>query len=91
MERWLLDRIRQGDSPEQACGRWTRERKEPLSKDTLYRAVYERSPELVKAHFRRKGKRHRDRKKDKALGKYQIQNRKMIDDRPKEVEERSVV
>jgi len=83
-----VDRIRLGDSPEQACGRWRFENGLSLSKDTLYQAIYERSPSLVKTHFRRMGKKYRDRKKDKALGKYQIRNRKMIDGRPKEIETR---
>jgi IS30 family transposase len=91
LECWLIARIKNWDSPEQACGRWRSENGWALSKDTLYKAIYERTPELVKTHFRRKWKTYRDRKKDKALGKYQIQDRKMIDERPEEVDERKVV
>lgn len=97
LEGWLMDRIQLWDSPEQACGRWKLEKWWwwwwwwwHLSKDTLYEAVYKRFPKFVKTHFRRKGKKYRDRKKDKALGKYQIRNRKMIDSRPKEIEAREV-
>ena len=90
LEEWLVSRIRLRDSPEQACGRWRLENGWSLSKDTLYQAIYERSPGLVKTYFRRKGKKYRNRKKDKALGKYQIRNRKMIDARPKEIETREI-
>jgi IS30 family transposase len=53
----------------------------------VYLFVYEQFPELIKLYLRRKGKKYRNRKQDKILSKYQIQERRMIDNRPKEVEE----
>lgn len=64
--------------------------KEKLSKDTLYTWIYTHHPALVKKYFRRKWKRYRNRKKEQLLNpdKYQIQDRRMIDERPNEANER---
>lgn len=61
-----------------------------LSKDTIYSWIYTTHPDLVKKYFRRKWKRYRNRKKENLLGndKYQIQNRRMIDERPEIIDER---
>lgn len=61
-----------------------------LSKDTLYTWIYTTHPELVKKYFRRKWKKYRNRKKENLLNpdKYQIQDRRMIDERPKVVDTR---
>lgn len=86
-------KVRDGLSPDQVAGNWIREQKEKgiiekLSKDTVYAFIYEQAPELIKIYLRRKGKKYRNRKQEKLNGKYQVQERRMIDDRPKEVEER---
>jgi IS30 family transposase len=64
--------------------------KERLSKDTIYNWIYTNHSDLVRKYFRRKGKKYRNRKKEQILNpdKYQIQDRRMIDERPKEVHER---
>lgn len=64
--------------------------KEKLSKDTIYTWIYMTHPELVKKYFRRKWKRYRNRKQEHLLNpdKYQIQDRRMIDERPEIVDER---
>lgn len=88
--------IRDWLSPEQVAGSWIKQQEEKwmsekLSKDTVYLFVYEQSLELIKLYLRRKGKKYRNRKQDKISSKYQIQERRMIDDRPKEIEERKRV
>jgi IS30 family transposase len=60
------------------------ETNEKLSKDTIYKYIYENYPELIKKYFRRKGKKYKHNKKDK----YQLNDRIMIDDRPKIVDKR---
>lgn len=64
--------------------------KERLSKDTIYNWIYIHHSDFAKKYFRRKGKKYRNRKKEQILNpdKYQIQDRRMIDERPKEVHER---
>ncbi len=61
-----------------------------LSKDTIYSWIYTLHPDLVKKYFRRKWKRYRNRKQEHLLNpdKYQIQDRRMIDERPEMVDER---
>jgi IS30 family transposase len=64
---------------------WTKkETKEKLSKDTIHKYIYEKHPEIVKKYFRRKWKKYKFSK----LDKYQLNDRKMIDNRPKIVENR---
>ena len=85
---FLDNEIREGSSPEQVAGKWTKDTGETLSKDTVYTFIYERCPELVKMYLRRKGKHYRNRKQEKLTGKYQIWERRMIDERPNEANER---
>lgn len=63
---------------------------ERLSKDTIYTWIYTTHPDLVKKYFRRKWKKYRNRKKENLLNpdKYQIQDRRMIDERPEVVDTR---
>ncbi len=91
---YIDTKIRDGLSPDQVAGSWIKYQQEKgiiekLSKDTVYAFVYEQMPELIKIYFRRKGKKYRDRKQEKVVWKYQIQERRMIDERPKEIEERA--
>jgi len=88
LRQYIDMQIRDGLSPEQVAGSWTKKTGEKLSKDTVYRFVYEDSPELTKIYLRRKGKKYRNRKQEQIQGKYQIGERRMIDDRPKEIEKR---
>lgn len=80
--------IRDGLSPEQVAGSWKKDKGEKLSKDTVYTFIYEQAPELIKLYLRRKGKKYRNRKQEQIQWKYQIGERRMIDDRPKEIETR---
>jgi IS30 family transposase len=90
---FVVTHIKQRYSPEQVAGRWVEQQEklqkaqklhgvpEHLSKDTVYTFVYEYYPELIKQYFRRRGKKYRNRIKEKADGKYQLQQRRMIDER----------
>jgi len=64
---------------------------ETLSKDTIYTWIYTHHPDLVKKYLRRRGKKYRNRKQEQCRNpdKYQIQERKMIEERPHEVDERT--
>jgi len=84
LENFILKYIKKYWSPEQITWRWKKETKEKLSKDTIYKYIYENHPELIKKYFRRKWKKYKFSK----LDKYQLNDRKMIDNRPKIVENR---
>jgi transposase, IS30 family len=93
LANYIEEQIQKGLSPDQVAGSWVRKQKEAgiterLSKDTVYEFIYCQVPELIKTCFRRKWSKYRDRKQEKAAWKYQIQERRMIDDRPKEIDER---
>jgi len=87
LERFIVTHIKQRYSPEQVAGAWTEQQKrmywitEHLSKDTVYHFIYEHYPSLIKKYFRRKWKKYRNRIKEKADGKYQLQQRRMITER----------
>lgn len=69
-------------SPEQIAWRWKLNTNENISKDTIYKYIYENYPKYSKKYFRRKWKKYiKDRKQ-----KYQLMDRKMIDSRPEEIE-----
>ncbi len=61
---------------------WSKDTKESLCHETIYQYVYKYKPQLVKLYFRRKGKKYQHDRRSK----YQILNRRMIDDRPVDVE-----
>jgi transposase, IS30 family len=88
LETFIITQIQEWLSPEQIAWVWKKDTKENLSKDTVYSFIYEQRPELGQLYLRRKWKKYRKRKQEKIDGKYQIQERRMIDARPKEVEER---
>jgi transposase, IS30 family len=78
-------------SPEQIAGRWREETGEKLSHETLYDFVYEYfrdDPKTLKRYMRRKGKKYQSKKR---YQKYQLMDRRMIDERPAEVEKRQEV
>jgi hypothetical protein len=86
---FIVSEIKKHHSAQQVAGRWVQQQKElhglteTLSKDTVYAFVYEHYPELIKKYFRRRGKKYRDRVKEKADSKYQLKQRRMIDERNK--------
>lgn len=88
LAKYIDTQIRDGLSPEQVAGSWTKKTGEKLSKDTVYVFIYEEAPELIKFYLRRKWKKYRNRKQEQIQWKYQIGERRMIDDRPKEIEVR---
>lgn len=87
LEGYILEKIKKGWSPKQISGRWKLETGEALSKDTIYRYVYSTHRELIKKYFRRKWKKYQHGRQNK----YQIMDRRMIDERPKYIEERKEI
>ncbi len=87
LEKYILVKIEEHWSPEQIAGKWTHNTGEPICHETIYQYVYKNKPQLIKMFFRRKGKKYQHERKSK----YQIPNRRMIDERPKEVETRKDV
>lgn len=85
LERYILKYIKKYFSPDEIAGRWKSEMKESLSPDTIYKYIYENHPDLIKKYLRRWWKKYQHRRKEK----YQLEDRRMIDDRPKIVETRS--
>lgn len=72
------------------CNKGYNHSQESLSKDTIYSWIYNNHPDFVKKYFRRKWKKYRNRKNENLFNrdKYQIQNRRMVDERPEVVDER---
>jgi IS30 family transposase len=82
LAKYIVEKIEEYWSPEQIANSWKEDNKEALSHETVYQYVYKYKPELVKIYFRRKGKKYQ---KDRRA-KHQILNRRMITERPEEVE-----
>lgn len=82
--KYILSKIKQYWSPEQISWRLREKENIIISKDTIYKFIYENHPDLIKKYFRRKWKKYQ---KDRKL-KYQIMDRKIIDFRPEIVETR---
>ncbi len=59
LEKFIIENIQQYWSPEQVAGNWKTETWESLSKDTVYRYIHLRHPELIKKYFRRKWKKYK--------------------------------
>lgn len=87
VENYILNKIQQYYSPEQISWRWALKTDQRLSKDTIYSYIYNTHPELIKKFFRRKGKKYQNKRKQK----YQLDNRRMIDRRPKIIEQRTTL
>jgi IS30 family transposase len=87
LESYILEKIQQYYSPKQISWRWAIENKSPLSKDTIYSYIYNNYPELISKYFRRKWKKYQHKRKQK----YQLDNRRMIDKRPKIIEQRTTL
>ena len=87
LAKYVVDKIEEYWSPEQIANNWKQVEKESLSHETIYQYVYKYKPELVKIFFRRKGKKYQHDRKSK----HQILNRRMIDERPDDVELRKEV
>ncbi len=87
LEKYILIKIEQHWSPEQISGKWREEAQESICHETIYQFVYKYHPKLVKMYFRRKGKKYQHDRKEK----YQIKDRRMIDERPQNIELREEV
>jgi IS30 family transposase len=87
VEKYILEKIKQYYSPKQISWRWTLKTDERLSKDTIYSYIYNNYPELISKYFRRKWKKYQNKRKQK----YQLDNRRMIDRRPKVIEKRTTL
>jgi len=81
LERYILEKIKNAWSPKQISRRWMRDTGERLSKDTIYRYIYSHHKELIRKCFRRKWKRYCNHRGNRFNEKYQIMNRRMIDER----------
>ena len=84
LETFILKYTKKYWSPEQIAGRYREETNKSLSKDTIYKFIYQNHPELIKKYFRRKWKKYQHKRRER----YQLNDRKMIEYRPKEVETR---
>lgn len=87
LEKYILDSIQKYYSPKQISWRWRNLTGETISKDTIYSYIYSTYPELIKKFFRRKWKKYQNRRKEK----YQIDNRRMIEKRPRSIERRTTL
>lgn len=87
LDKYIVEKIETRWSPEQIAGRWKTDSGEALSHETIYKFMYAYHPELVKLYFRRKGKKYQHNRKEK----YQIKDRRMIDERATVVELRSIL
>lgn len=84
LESYIVDQIKEYFSPEQIANSWSHDNKETLCHETIYQYIYKNKPSLVKIYFRRKGKKYQHNRR----AKYQILNRRMIDERPSYVDQR---
>jgi IS30 family transposase len=82
LAKFLVEKIESYWSPEQIAGRWHEDTGEALAHETVYQYIYQKEPQLIKLYLRRRGKKYQHNRK----AKYQILDRRMIDDRPKHVE-----
>jgi IS30 family transposase len=87
LEEYIHTYIQKYFSPKQISWRRTLETWEKLSKDTIYSYIYTTHPEYISKYFRRKWKRYQSKRKEK----YQLENRRMIDRRPKSIEPRTTL
>lgn len=86
-EIYILEKIKKFWSPKQISWRRKFENHSPLSKDTIYSYVYNNHSELISKYFRRKWKKYQNKRKEK----YQLEQRRMIDRRPKSIEKRTTL
>jgi transposase, IS30 family len=84
LSKYILEKVVLFWSPEQIAGKWSEDTGEALCHETIYQWVYKNHPRLIKFYFRRKGKKYIKKRKEK----YQIMDRRMIDERPEDVENR---
>lgn len=82
--KYIISKIKLYWSPEQISWELKEEKQIIISKDTIYKFIYENHQELIKKYFRRKWRKYiHDRK-----SKCQLPNRTMIDERPEIINKR---
>jgi len=86
LAKYIVEKIESYWSPEQIAETWKLEQTEAICHETIYQFIYKYHPELIKLYLRRKGKKYQHNRKEK----HQIKDRIMIDERPKDVEERVI-
>ena len=86
LEKFIIDCIELHWSPNQIAGRWRQETGEVICHETIYQSLYKKRCDLVKLRLRRKGKKYRRKRSSPEF----IINKRSIDERPQEINERSV-
>ncbi len=86
LEKFIIDCIGLHWSPNQIAGRWRQETGEVICHETIYQWLYKKHCDLVKLRLRRKGKKYRRKRSSPEF----IINKRSIDERPQEINERSV-
>lgn len=84
LEEFIIEKIEAYLSPEQIAGKWTESTGEALSHETIYSWLKAKRPDLIKIYLRRKGKKYRK----KRLTPEFITDKRSIDERPVEANER---
>lgn len=84
LEKYILKHIKEYRSPDQIAGTWHKDSWEQLSKDTIYRFIYQYHPNLIKKYFRRKWKKYTKHWQKRGM----IENLRSIDSREEEVNNR---
>lgn len=87
LEKYIIKKIEAYWSPEQIAGRWKKATGEALSHETIYKYIYQRKPDLVQLYLRRKGIHYHNRRS----GQGKIPEMRVIDERPRVVEERKEI
>lgn len=90
LKRRIIRRLKKYDSPEQIAGQWNRSHlKDRISKDTIYKFVYEKRKDLVK-YLRRQKSRYRARYGTRIREKQrELERKRRIDQRPEIINQRT--
>ena len=86
LEKFIVECIELHWSPNQIAGRWRQDTGEIICHETIYQWLYRERCDLVRLRLRRKGKKYRTKRSSPEF----IVNKRSIDDRPHDIEERKV-
>lgn len=84
LEKYILTKIKIYWSPEQISWRLKSEFNIKISKDTIYKYIYENHNKLIHKYFRRKWKKYQHKRNER----YQLYDRLIIDHRPEIINKR---
>ena len=84
LEKFILNNIKKYRSPEQIVWVWKKDTWEQLSKDTIYRFIYQYHPNLIKRYFRRRWKKYTKHRQKRGM----IEDWRSIDLREERVNNR---